>query len=138
MDSILNFFQDHTAWAGSLAGLSVLMLIGSALLMPKFLLGLPADYFYNPHHVPLESYLDRPAIRFVLLILKNMLGLVLFLAGLSMLVLPGQGLLTLLVAGMLLDFPGKFALKKKLISVPRIRIGVNRFRERHGKQSFTA
>lgn len=136
MDAIFTFLGDHTAWAGSLAGLSLLLLIGTIFLVPWLLARLPSDYFHNPHHIPLESLLTRPALRVVLLILKNCLGLILFLAGLSMLLLPGQGLLTLLVAVMLLDFPGKFALKKRIISVPRIQKTANHFRERHGRKPF--
>lgn len=137
MDPILDFLDDHAAWVGSLAGLSLLLLITSIFLAPEFLLRLPSDYFHSSRHVPLEGFLGRPALRTTLLVLKNCLGLILFLAGLSMLLLPGQGLLTLLVALMLLDFPGKFALKKWIISFPKIHAAVNRFRERHGKKPFT-
>ena len=42
--------------------------------------------------------------------LRNAVGLVLVTAGLAMLVLPGQGIITLLVGIILMDFPGKHRL----------------------------
>jgi UPF0716 family protein affecting phage T7 exclusion len=46
---------------------------------------------------------------------KNLCGTVLVLAGVAMLVLPGQGILTIVVGLLLIDFPGKFALEQKLV-----------------------
>lgn len=116
----------------------MLMLLGSILFIPGILLRLPSDYFHNPNHRPLESLLPRPVLRMFLLVLKNVLGLLLAVAGLGMLLLPGQGVLTLLVALILLDFPGKFALKRKLISIPSIQKAANAFRQKRGKDKFQA
>lgn len=131
------FLEDNTAWAGAMAGFSILLLLGSIAVTPWILARLPHDYFHNPNHQTLESFTHRPVLRGVLIVLKNALGLLLFAAGLSMLVLPGQGLLTLLVAFLLLDVPGKFALKRKIVSSRRIHATINRFRENHGKPPFT-
>jgi UPF0716 family protein affecting phage T7 exclusion len=54
-------------------------------------------------------------VRICILIGKNLLGGLLMIAGLAMLVLPGQGLLTLFVGFLLIDFPGKYRLEKWLI-----------------------
>jgi hypothetical protein len=45
-------------------------------------------------------------------------------------VLPGQGLLTLLLGFLLLDFPGKYALEKRLIARPRVHAAVDWLRRR--------
>jgi hypothetical protein len=132
------FLQDNSHWAGLLALVSILLLAGSILFIPGILLRLPKDYFHNPHHRPLESLLPHPVLRMILLILKNVFAILLAVAGFGMLVLPGQGVLTLLVALILLDFPGKFALKRKLISVPRIHHTANAFRKKRGKEEFQA
>ena len=55
-------------------------------------------------------------LRIVLLLGKNILGCILIVMGLAMLVLPGQGLLTILIGTLLLDFPGKFKFERWLIS----------------------
>lgn len=57
----------------------------------------------------------RPALHLLLVVGKDTLGLVLLLAGLAMLVLPGQGLLTIFVPIMLLDFPRQHDLEQWLI-----------------------
>jgi hypothetical protein len=75
---------------------------------------LPSDYFNETKRRPLESWRDHPLLRPVALVLKNALGAVLLLAGLVMLIVPGQGLLTVAVGLMLLDFPGKFRLERWL------------------------
>jgi len=136
-EALISFFEEHTVWIGGAAGLSVVLLIGSLLMAPWLLSRLPADYFQNPHHRPLESLIAYPLLRWPLLVMKNFFGLLLFFAGLSMLVLPGQGLLTLVVALILVDFPGKFRLKRSFIEHPKVGEWINRLRERRGKPHFT-
>ena len=53
-----------------------------------------------------------------------------------MLVLPGQGLLTIVVGLVLLDFPGKFRLERWLVSRPRVLALLNRFRVALNKPPF--
>ena len=56
--------------------------------------------------------------------------------GLILLVLPGQGLLTILIGLLLLDFPGKRAVELKLVRRPGIAAFLNRMRARHGRPPF--
>ena len=62
--------------------------------------------------------------------LKNLVGGILLLGGIAMLVLPGQGLLTMLIGVSLMDFPGKRAIERKLVSRPLILQAINRVRQR--------
>jgi hypothetical protein len=66
---------------------------------------------------------------------KNLLGAFLVLLGivLSLPGVPGQGILTILIGVMLLDFPGKRDLERKLVSRPKVREGIDRLRQRFGK-----
>ncbi len=66
---------------------------------------------------------------------KNALGLVLVVVGLllSLPGVPGQGVLTMLIGLMLLDFPGKRALERKLVARPRVLESMNRMRAWLGK-----
>ena len=50
------------------------------------------------------------------------------LAGIAMLVLPGQGLLTILIGLTLLNFPGKYTAERRLAGRPRIARTLNRIR----------
>jgi hypothetical protein len=126
----------QAGWALLLMGGSLLMLLGTLFLIPLVIARLPVTYFEYPHY-PLEKLKHRPFLRIALLILKNLMGLTLMASGFAMLVLPGQGLLTLFLAIILLDFPGKSALKRKLIASTRLRSLVNQFRVRHGKAPFS-
>ena len=55
------------------------------------------------------------------------------LLGIAMLVLPGQGVLTILAALVLLDFPGKRRLERRLLLRPRLLGALNSLRARAGR-----
>jgi len=100
---------------------SLLLLLGvpfvaTLLFVPWAVVRIPSDYFRHGHRrpVPWSSY--HPVLRLLLLLGKNLLALVLLLMGVAMLLLPGQGLLTMLVGLLLLDFPGKFNCERWLVS----------------------
>jgi hypothetical protein len=65
---------------------------------------------------------------------RNALGVLLIVAGLAMSVpgVPGQGLLTVLIGLMLVDFPGRRRLEKALARRPAILATMNRLRARFG------
>jgi hypothetical protein len=65
---------------------------------------------------------------------KNLLGALLVLAGLAMLVLPGQGILTILLGLAFLDLPGKRRAELWLVSRPPVLAAVNRLRLRAGRE----
>jgi Putative transmembrane protein (PGPGW) len=75
---------------------------------------LPVDYFSRKERPPLSIWERHPVLRPIYLIAKNLLGVVLVLAGIAMLVLPGQGVLTIVVGIVLLNFPGKYRLERWL------------------------
>jgi hypothetical protein len=128
----LSWVEAHQGLLLSLAGLSVLMFVGSLLSLPFLLARIPEDYFTDPqrHAARLKSL--HPVVYLSLRLLKNLLGWVLVLAGILMLVLPGQGILTIIMGLVLSDFPGKFALERRLASDRRILCGINWIRRRSG------
>ena len=63
----------------------------------------------------------------------SILGFVMILAGIAMLVLPGQGILTILMGVALANFPGKFTLERRLVRQPSVGRTLNRIREFAGK-----
>ena len=93
---------------------------------------LPSDYFTREKRRQLES-LDRyPVLRVLILGAKSLLGVVLLLAGLLMLVAPGQGVLTLLAGLILIEFPGKYRLERWLVTRPKVWRSMNWLRARFG------
>jgi hypothetical protein len=66
---------------------------------------------------------------------RNVIGVVLVVLGVVMSVpgVPGQGLLTVLIGLMLVDFPGRRRLEKSLARRPGILATMNRIRARFGR-----
>jgi len=109
--------------------LSIGGFVGSLIAIPWILVRLPQDYFCERH--PRTWLKDHhPVLRFIALALKNFVGWILLLGGIAMLVLPGQGLLTILIGVSLMDFPGKRAIERKLVSRPLVLQAINRIRRR--------
>jgi hypothetical protein len=115
------------------ASLFLVTFLGSLAAAAVVLVNLPADYFQGNRHVPLPA--GHPIVHWVGHILRNLLGLLLILLGLllSLPGIPGQGLLTILIGLMLVDFPGKRRLEQALVSRPRVRGAIDRLRARFAR-----
>ncbi|HWK54405.1 MAG TPA: PGPGW domain-containing protein [Hyphomicrobiales bacterium] len=120
--------QDHW-W---LLALAVLVSLGTLAVLPLVVLALPEDYFVTPRRRPLVREAWPPWVRPVVLVLKNLLGVLLLVLGVLMLVLPGQGLLTLLCGLVLLDFPGKYRCLRWLAGREKILASLNWLRTKRG------
>ncbi len=127
----MDWIQSHTTLIGWwVLALSTLTFVGGLVLMPILIIRMSPDYFLHPSP-PVESWRSRhPALRISTLVIKNVLGVVLLLAGLAMLVLPGQGILTILVAMSLLNFPGKRSLELRIIRQGPVLQAINWIRAR--------
>jgi len=117
------------------AGVILLVTFVASLAIVSFILvKLPADYFSGSSKR--EFLDDQPkGIRIAAVIGKNVLGAILVLLGIILSIpgVPGQGILTILLGIMLLDFPGKRRLEQKIVSRPRVREAINSMRQRFGK-----
>ncbi len=109
---MLDWIRQHDTLLWWLGLASVVMFIGSLLIIPWLVARLPADYFVRHKRPPSPIARQQPAMRILVLIIRNLLGIILFIAGIAMLILPGQGIFTLLVALMLMTFPGKYRLER--------------------------
>ncbi|MDA1013678.1 MAG: hypothetical protein O3A00_04395 [Planctomycetota bacterium] len=126
-DYIQQVFAEHTQLAFWLAVVSVVMFVGAAVAVPLFVARIPQDYFVAK---PRQSIASNPVQFWAWRIVKNSVGWVLIVAGIVMLVLPGQGLLTILAGLMLVDFYGKRRLEVWIIRRPTIHKSVNWLRSR--------
>jgi UPF0716 family protein affecting phage T7 exclusion len=126
-------WQTLIVWAG--AG-SLVMAVLTLVAVPWVVVRLPVDYFVRrrrevwrrgPTHLP-------GALVFTLL--KNLLGLLLVTLGAVMLVTPGQGILTLLVGLLLMNFPGKYWLERWLVTRRGVMRGMNWLRRKRGREPF--
>jgi len=113
---------------------SVVTFLGSIAAVTFVLVRLPANYFHPSHGR--EFLAERhPALRALGVVAKNLAGLLLVAAGVVMSLpgVPGQGVLTILLGVMLLDFPGKRELETRLVRQPRVFRSINALRARFGK-----
>ncbi len=122
---------EQNAWL--LVGLSLGSLLLSLLLLPWYVARIPEDYFSHPQRHRLSAESRHPLLNLLISGLKNLFGLLLAVAGLIMLFTPGQGLLTLLVGLMLMNFPGKYRLERWLVMRPGVLKAINWLRHRRGK-----
>jgi hypothetical protein len=117
-------------------GLSLVALVGTIIGVPWVVTRLPHDYFSRPRRAVWRDTADEPVFALVLGVFKNLLGALLVLLGLVMLVTPGQGLLTLLVGLLLMNFPGKYQLERWLVLRPGVLRGLNWLRSRRDQTPF--
>jgi hypothetical protein len=115
--------------------ISAIAFVGTLIAIPFVLIRLPENYF--DVRVP-RTWMEgrHPVLRVIARALKNVVGIVFLLAGISMLVLPGQGVLTILIALSLVDFPGKQRIEARIIGHPKVLHTVNSLREKFGKPPF--
>jgi hypothetical protein len=124
------WLQTHESalwWAGIL---SLITFLGTLIAIPVLVVRIPDDYFTRAERPPEHWSFRYPLVRPTVLILKNLLGAVFFLLGLSMLFLPGQGILTMLIGVTLMNFPGKRALERAIIRERPVHRAVNWLRAR--------
>jgi hypothetical protein len=128
--AILDFAAEH---AVLFLAVSMVSFVVSIVLTPWLILRIPPDYFTHEHRHRIVAK-SHPFVRFVLVGLKNVVGYVLIVAGLLLFVLPGQGLITMLVGLLITNYPGKFELERWLVMRPRVLPTLNWLRTRYGRR----
>jgi len=126
----------HVAMAAIALGMATAII--SLIVVGIVLVRLPADYFVNQES---RRPIDRhPVLKVLLCILRNLLGYFLILLGivLSLPGVPGQGVLTILMGVLLIDFPGKHRAERWLLMRRGVLTAVNKFRARLGRPPLIA
>ena len=126
MSSLIDWlapYQQLLLWAGAA---SLLIFTLSLLSLPWLVAQIPEDYFL----AKTRPRGDRIIIK---LLAKNLMGYGLILAGIIMLLLPGQGILTIVTGLLLIDYPGKFWLERQIARQPAILKSLNWLRAKTQK-----
>jgi hypothetical protein len=126
----LDWAKSHQALVWWIFAGSIAFVLLTPLAAAWAIVRLPVDYFTQRKRKPLSTWEERPVLRPLFLVAKNLLGLVFIIAGIAMLILPGQGLLTMLVGVVLVDFPGKFRLQRWMATRPPVWRSLNWLRKR--------
>jgi len=93
---------------------------------------LPANYFART----LAERQEYRREHWAWYLARNVLGVLILVAGVVMLFMPGQGLLAILVGVMLVDFPGRRTVVRKIIERRGVMSAANRLRARFGRPAF--
>ena len=121
-----------------LGSLSIFILIISAFMMVLIISFLPEDYFKSENRNLISSVQNSryPLLKLLVLITKNFFGVLLLLSGILMLVLPGQGILTIITGLVFMDYPGKYKFERKLLRQKGVINSINWIRSRLSKPSL--
>jgi len=133
LTAAMEWIESHQAilwWFGSA---SIVVFFLGLLIVPIVVLRIPADYFDHPRRPASRWAGQHPVVRGMVRVVGNILGCAFLLAGLAMLLLPGQGLLTILIGFLVLDFPGKYRWEKWLLRRRLVLRPVNALRRRAGR-----
>jgi hypothetical protein len=125
MTQIFAWLRAHEAVLWWMGALSLLTFVGTLILIPLLVIRLPVDYFRRDRHQPQSHPRPHAVLHVSGLLVKNLLGFVFIVAGLIMLVLPGQGVLTILIGLTLMNFPGKHALERRIVQQPAVLRAIN-------------
>jgi len=124
--------NEATIWY--LAVFSIISFMGTLMLVPVLIIKIPEDYFAEKKRHSWEPWAhEHPVIRWSLLITKNVLGYILVVLGIAMLVLPGQGVLTIFIGIMFINFPGKYRLERWVVMQAPVLNTINKLRHRAGR-----
>ncbi len=133
---MITWITENQVLLGWLTFASLLTFVVSLATLPWLVARIPADYFAYHKRQGTQLRQGHPAIRLALLIGKNLLGAILLAGGLIMIFVPGQGLLTMAMGLLLLDYPGKFTLERHIARQRSVRAGLNWLRARAGVPSL--
>lgn len=134
ISGLLTSFWESLTWGKILfgAGFFVVSFFLSILIVAIVIVKIPANYFsshYQRDFLPNSSWLTRWGAT----IIKNIIGAILIVAGIIMLIGPGQGILTILIGLIMMDIPGKRPLEARLINRPSVLPALNALRAKYNK-----
>ena len=121
-----------------LGSLSIFILIISVFMMVLIISFLPEDYFKSENRNLISRVQNSryPLLKLLVLITKNFFGVLLLFSGILMLVLPGQGILTIITGLVFMDYPGKYKFERKLLRQKGVINSINWIRSRLSKPSL--
>lgn len=133
---MLEFLHQYKDVFIFLAWASFGLFLISVAVIPWVVIKIPANYFDQKRRIKISKNSQHPLLAQLLNGIRNLLGFSLIVLGLLMLILPGQGILTILIGLFLMNFPGKYKLERKLISMPKILKSLNWIRHKANKEPF--
>ena len=113
MEAFSYFLQNNQIFL-YISGLSTIFFLLSLLGLSWLISIIPHNYFVDKKRVSFIK-MKNPLMWLLIIIIKNLIGLILIICGILMLILPGQGVLTIITGLIFLDYPGKFRFERSLV-----------------------
>ena len=136
LEPVLTFAESHQGLLWSVGIASAAVFVASLVAMPWLIAFIPADYFAHEQRPPSRWAHLHPVLRFVVFVARNIVGTLLVLAGIAMLMLPGQGILTIVVGFLVLDMPGKYTLERWIVGKRMVHKPLNSIRAKRGRTAL--
>tara|TARA_Y100001970_G_scaffold31070_1_gene38562 strand:+ start:1719 stop:2144 length:426 start_codon:yes stop_codon:yes gene_type:complete len=128
LDTLYQFITNYKKFIFWLGSISAVIFVFSLLSIKWLVALIPSDYFIKKEDSKFKK--KYPFLWFLSLIIKNIFGYSLIIGGIFMLILPGQGVFTIMIGLMLSNYPGKYAIEKKFIAIPSVLKGINWLRKK--------
>ena len=125
---MIAFIHSHETLLLWLTIASIIGLIASLVLIPWVVVQIPSDYFSHKKRQKYQWDRYPPIVRLAFIFLKNILGIIFIIGGVLLLLLPGQGILMIIVGLLFVDFPYKYEVEGRIVKHPAILKSINRLR----------
>jgi hypothetical protein len=134
LKEITAWLTEHQHLIQQIGNVSLIVLVITVVALPVAVMKLPVDYFVREKREPARRTRKHPFVWAAISLGKNLLGLLVILVGTVMLVLPGQGIVTILIGLAITNFPGKYALERRIASQPAVGAALNKLRKLTGRR----
>jgi uncharacterized membrane protein HdeD (DUF308 family) len=123
---VIEWLADNAWW---LTAAGILMSVGGLGALFIVAVAMPADHFM-PRLRGAEERRRHPVVRLLLRVARNIIGAILLVLGLVMAIpmVPGPGVLFILLGVSLMDIPGKHAMVRYIVSRPLVLQPLNALR----------
>jgi hypothetical protein len=125
-DAVIEWLADNAWW---LTAVGLLMSVGGLGLLIVLAATMPADHFI-PSRRGAEESRRHPVVRLLWRVARNVIGAIMIVLGLIMAIplVPGPGVLFILLGISLMDIPGKHAMVRYIVSRPLVLKPLNTLR----------
>lgn len=132
----LSFVHQNSFFLKWLGMVSAITFVVSLLLIPWLISILPQDFFAKIRSGHKTESNNSRLYNLILFLLRNVFGFAFLLAGILMLFMPGQGILTIVLGISIMIFPGKRRLVNLLIEQKSVQHSLNWIRRKTHKVEF--
>lgn len=133
LNTFLGYLDSQEVILGFLL-VSIVTFLGSIIFIPWLITRIPRSYFAKKKRTGSRFKIEHPVLWPLLFVVRNLLGVVLFVVGLLLLVLPGQGVLMIVASTFLLEFPGKYSMQRWFVRRPKVLQSINWLRGKFEKK----